>query len=252
MILGAQLYTVRSFIQTETDIRRTLQKIAAMGYTTIQVSAMGKIEPERLREICDELSLRIALTHASPERILHDTEEVIREHDILGCRYIGIGGMPEKYRTPDWYAHFAPDYRQAAKRIAEAGKTFMYHNHNFEFAKIGGKRMIERLLEDFAPEEMGITLDTYWVQAAGADVCEWIGILKDRLHCVHLKDMAVRGMEPIMAPVMEGNMNFKAILNALEQAGTTEYLLVEQDTCEGSPFDCLDTSYKNLAAAGYR
>ncbi|OAX48298.1 hypothetical protein gpAD87_09020 [Paenibacillus sp. AD87] len=42
MILGAQLYTVRSFLQTEKDIKRTLQKIAEMGYTSIQVSAIGK------------------------------------------------------------------------------------------------------------------------------------------------------------------------------------------------------------------
>lgn len=212
---------------------------------------MGKIEPQTLRAICDELSLKIALTHTSADRILNETDKVIEEHDILGCDYIGIGGMPEKYRSLDWYGYFAQDFRQAARRMADAGKLFMYHNHNFEFEKIDGKRLIERLIEDFSPEEMGITLDTYWVQAAGADVCEWIGKLKDRIACVHLKDMAVRGMDQLMAPVMEGNMNFPAIMKALEQANT-KYLLVEQDTCQGSPFDCLQTSYNNLAALGYR
>lgn len=252
MILGAQLYTVRTFTQTETDLRRSLRKIAEMGYTTVQVSGTGRVDPETLKAMCDELSLRIVLTHVSPDRLINETEAVIREHEVLDCPYIGIGGLPDKYRTNDWYSHFADDFRDAARQIAAAGKLFMYHNHNFEFEKIGGKRMIERLVEDFSPEEMGITLDTYWVQAAGADVCEWIGILKDRLHCVHLKDMDVRGMTPVMAPVMEGNMNFKAIMKALEQAGTVKYLLVEQDTCEGSPFDCLQTSYNNLATLGYR
>lgn len=50
---------------------------------------------------------------------------------------------------------------------------------------------------------------------------------------------------------MEGNLNFSAILSLLEKTDC-EYLLVEQDTCQGSPFDCLKTSYDNLAAAGYR
>ncbi|WP_442048090.1 sugar phosphate isomerase/epimerase family protein [Paenibacillus sp. 2TAB19] len=251
MILGAQLYTVRSFIQTEEDIRRSLKKIADMGYKSIQVSAMGKIEPQTLRAICDELSLKIALTHTGFDRIVNETDKVIEEHDILGCDYIGIGGMPDKYRTMDWYDYFAKDVRKAAGTIAQAGKLFMYHNHNFEFEKIDGRRMIERLIEDLSPEEMGITLDTYWVQAAGADVCEWIERLQDRLHCVHLKDMAVRGMEQLMAPVMEGNMNFPAIMKALEKTNA-KYLLVEQDTCQGSPFECLQTSYNNLAALGYR
>ena len=54
-----------------------------------------------------------------------------------------------------------------------------------------------------------------------------------------------------MAPVMEGNMNFEGILAALE--GTScKYMLVEQDVCQTSPFDCLKTSYDNLAKAGYR
>ncbi|GLX70089.1 sugar phosphate isomerase/epimerase family protein [Paenibacillus glycanilyticus] len=254
MILGAQLYTVRSFLQTEKDIRRSLQKIAEMGYKSIQVSAIGNIRPEILKEICDELSLQIALTHTNADRILNETERVIEEHDILGCNYIGIGSMPDKYREPDWYDYFAADFRKAAGKIAEAGKLFMYHNHHFEFEKFkqwNGKRLIERLMEDFSPEEMGVTLDTYWVQAAGADVCEWIGKLKDRLHCVHLKDMAVRGTEQLMAPVGEGNMNFPAILKALEQTNA-KYLLVEQDVCQTSPFECLQTSYNNLAALGYR
>lgn len=252
MILGAQLYTVTSYIQTEKDIRYTLKSIANMGYTTVQVSGMGKIAPTILREICDELSLKIVITHTNPERILNETDQVIREHEILGCDYIGIGGMPEKYRTAAWYEHFAMDFKEPAKKIADAGKLFMYHNHNFEFEKIGGKRIIERLLEDFSPEEIGITLDTYWVQAAGADICEWIEILKDRIHCVHLKDMTVKGFQQLMAPVLEGNINFQAVLEAIEKAGTTKYLLVEQDVCQGSPFDCLQTSYNNLAKLGYR
>lgn len=252
MKLGAQLYTVRSYIQTEKDIRRSLERIANIGYKSIQVSAMGSIAPEALRSVCDELGLEIALTHVSADRLLNDTEALIREHDILGCRYIGLGGLPDKYRTEEWYDCFAEDFRGPARTIADAGKLFMYHNHNFEWQKLGGKRMIERLIEDFTPQEMGITLDTYWVQAAGADVVEWIGKLADRIHCVHLKDMDVRGLEPIMAPVMAGNMNFPAILDALRQAGTTRYMLVEQDTCQGSPFDCLQTSYDNLAALGYR
>lgn len=249
MRLGAQLYTVRSYIQTEADLRRTLRKIAKMGYSEVQLSAMGKFDPAAVRAICDELSLKIVLTHTGADRILNETDEVIREHDVLGCRYIGIGGMPEKYRSAAWYGYFAEDFREAAKKMAAAGKLFMYHNHNFEYEKIGGVRMIERLLEDFAPDEMGVTLDTYWVQAAGADVCEWIEIMKDRVHCVHLKDMAVNGMTPIMAPVMEGNMNFPAILKALEGTAA-KHLIVEQDTCQGSPFDCLQTSYVNLSRLG--
>lgn len=252
MILGAQLYTVRNYIQNEKDIRFTLEKIANMGYTTIQVSAMGAINPEVLKQICDELSLKIVLTHINPDRILHDTEQVIKDHIVLGCDYIGIGCMPDKYRTSEWINHFAMDFKEPAKIIADAGKLLMYHNHDFEFEKFNGKRLIEILMDDLSPKEMGVTLDVYWLQAAGGDICEWLETLKERIHCVHLKDMTIRGGKQIMAPVMEGNINFKGILEKIKALNTTKYLLVEQDICEGSPFDCLQKSYTNLVNMGYK
>lgn len=71
----------------------------------MQLSAIGGgIRPEKVREICDRLNLKIVVTHIDFNRILFDTEKLIEEHDILGCDYIGLGSMPEQYRgidTPD-------------------------------------------------------------------------------------------------------------------------------------------------------
>lgn len=253
MEIGAQLYTLRNYIQTEKDIELSLNKVAEIGYKTVQVSAMGKIDPKKLKGICDGLGLKIVLTHTAPDRIMNETEKVIEEHDILGCKYIGIGMMPEKYRDSVWLPQFTADYMPAAEKTAKSGKLLMYHNHAFEFTKFGGKRVIESLMEDFSPELLGFTLDTYWVQFAGADCLEWIDRLSDRIPCVHLKDMGISadGWKNKMAPVGEGNMNFEAIMQKLELYGNTEYALVEQDTCEESPFVCLEKSFKNIKAMGY-
>lgn len=252
MKTGAQLYTVRDYIQTEKDFAYTVKKIAEIGYTTLQISAIGKnISATRIRNICDEYGIKIVLTHSNPDRILYDTDALIEEHQIMGCDYIGIGCMPDKYRSAHWISHFADDYLEPARKIAAAGKLLMYHNHHFEFEKFHGKYMLEYLLEAFAPNELGITLDTYWIQAAGGDVCQWIEKLENRIPCVHLKDMSVEQSSPHMAPVMEGNMNFPAILHALESS-CCKYLLVEQDICQTSPFDCLKKSYENLSALGYK
>jgi sugar phosphate isomerase/epimerase len=252
MKTGAQLYTIRKFTQTEKDIERSMKRVADMGYKTVQLSAMGPIAPQRMREICDENGLDIVLTHTDAIRILYDTEAVIKEHDIYGCDLIGIGSMPEKYRSEDWIDYFKADFGPAVKKIANAGKLFMYHNHDFEFAKINGRNFIERLTEQFSADEMGFTLDTYWVQAGGADVCYWIDQLKGRLPAVHLKDMAITpDRDRQMAPIGAGNLNWPAIFDAFAKAGT-RYMLVEQDTCVGSPFDCLQASYDFLAKAGYR
>ena len=53
-----------------------------------------------------------------------------------------------------------------------------------------------------------------------------------------------------MAVVGEGNINFDRVLEKAA-AGGTEYLLIEQDDCNGEdPFDCLHRSLKYLRARG--
>ncbi|MCL2057634.1 MAG: sugar phosphate isomerase/epimerase [Oscillospiraceae bacterium] len=254
MVLGAQMYNVRQFTQTEGDLDISLKKVAEIGYTTVQISGIGGgIPAERVRALCDKHGLAVVLTHMNADRIIYDTDAVIRENEIMGCDYIGIGMMPERYRCDAWLERFPADYLPAARKIAAAGKQFMYHNHEFEFCKINGKRVMDFLMESFSPSEMGFTIDTYWVQAGGGDVCDWIAKLRGRIPCVHLKDMDVLpDRKAVMVPIMEGNLNFPKILDALKADGGVKYLLYEQDHCAESPFICFEKTYKNLSALGYR
>lgn len=256
MRLGAQLYTVRAFTQTLEGFSETLKKVAEIGFRVVQVSGTCAYDAEWLAERLAENGLSCAITHTPPQRIEKETDAVLREHTIFGCRYIGIGMAPGGMERQDWYDDFVKTFRPVAHKIAAAGSLLMYHNHNIEFARTGRGReiILERILTDFTPEELGITLDTYWVQAGGGDPVWWLKHLCGRVPCIHLKDMAFvpgNGLQGArMAPVYEGNLNFDAILTAAEEAGTS-YLLVEQDDCYGEdPFACLKKSYENLRAVG--
>lgn len=252
MKIGAQLFTVRDFTQTVSDFALTIKKIAEIGYQTVQLSAVGKeVTNEIAGEICKEHGISIVLTHSDCDRILHDTKQLIKEHEKMECRYVGLGAMPEKYRDSEWFPQFVKDFKEPARMIKEAGMQFMYHNHDFEFEKKKGGTLMERLLDAFSPEELGITLDTYWVHSAGCDVQQWISLCNDRISCIHLKDISMAGLKPHMAPVMEGNMNFPGIMESLKES-CCEYALVEQDICRESPFICLEKSYKNLKTLGYQ
>ena len=253
MQIGAQTYTIRQYTQNEADFRSSMKKLSDIGYTTVQLSAVGAFPPQLMRDVCDENGLKIVLTHTDPERMLTDPEGVIADHQVMGCDYIGIGMMPERYRSPQTVRQFTADYSVPAKKMHDAGKLLSYHHHNLEWEKSdAGQTMLDIMLEGLPPELMGITLDTYWVQAAGADVCGTIKKLADRIPCVHLKDMSVKGFEQRMAVVGEGNLPFPEILKLLEELGKTKYLLVEQDNCYGEdPFACLERSFHYLKGRGY-
>ena len=258
MTIGAQLYTVREFTQNERDFDECIKKIAAIGYTCVQVSAVGPMPPETIRSVCDRHGVRITITHTDPSRVLGDTENVIAEHKILDAEFIGIGGLPQKYRGGvEAIESFAADYTPAAEKIAAAGMKFMYHNHNFEFEKYGGALIIDRLAESFPNELMGFILDTYWAQAGGADPAHYIERYAGRVEAIHFKDMKIITGEDgharqRMCPVLEGNLNWPAIFTACGAAGV-RYAFIEQDDCYGeSPFDCLELSFKNLNGYGYK
>lgn len=252
MQLGAQTYTIRTYTQSERDLARALKKVRAIGYQTIQLSAVGPIAPKRIKELCDDNGLAVVLTHTPEPRFLNDLSAVIDEHLMYGCKYVGLGGMNEKYRSQEGLDDFEEDFAPVMQQLKAAGLKFMYHNHAFEFVKFAdGRPMMEHLLGRFSPDLMGVTADTYWLQVGGVDVVQWLKAHREWLPCVHLKDLAMAGNEPRMSPVLEGNMNFEGILAELKQNGVTEHILVEQDTCYESPFVCLEKSYRNIRKLGY-
>lgn len=253
MLIGAQSYTVRESTQNEADFRLAMKRIADIGYTSVQLSAIGPIAPEVCRAVCDEHGLQIVLTHTNADRMLSDIAGVIADHEVMGCDYVGIGMMPERYRSAETVGGFVKDYLPVAKALRDSGKLLMYHNHHLEWTRVDARRnMLDVLLEGFSADLMGITLDTYWVQAAGADISDTLIALKDRIPCVHLKDMTVQGMEQRMAPVGEGNIPFPKILALLKELGGTRFALIEQDHCYGEdPFDCLKRSFDYLKEQGY-
>ena len=114
MKIGAQLFTVRTFCQTEKDLGRTLEAIAKMGYEEVQISAIGPIPAKRVRALCDANGLKIVLTHNPEQKFTDGIDALIEDHQTYGCKYVGLGMMSEKYRCEGWLDHFVEDFMPAA------------------------------------------------------------------------------------------------------------------------------------------
>ncbi len=251
-VVGAQLYTVREFTQTLPGVAETLNKVADIGYTAIQISAFGPVDPQEVARLVQDSGLTVAGTHVSWDRFLNELDAVIAEHKMWRCEHAAIGGLftPE-YRGPDGLKRFLDELAPVAERLAQEGIDFSYHNHNHELVRYGEKTWLEMLYEQAPPEMLKAEVDTYWIQAGGGDPAAWVRKCAGREPLLHLKDMAVTPeREQRMAEIGEGNMNWPAILEAAEE-GDVEWYLVEQDNCYGrDPFESLAISYRNLQAMG--
>ena len=253
MKIGAQFYTIRDFCKNLDDLALSMRKVADIGYTTIQLSATCEFDPQWMAQQLAATGLRCVVTHVAPTKLQEDTVKVCQDHKVYGCENVGLGFVSfKKDPVEELYQNFVDTYKPVAKTIRDNGRYFMYHNHNSEFRKIDGKPILRKMAEDFAPDEMGFILDTFWIQAGGANPADCIREFAGRIPCIHLKDFRYDATEikNSICAIGDGNINFDAVAAAAEDSGV-KYMLVEQDNCHGEdPFSCLRRSYEYLKAMG--
>ena len=245
----AQLYTLRNYCKTANDLAETFKKVKNIGYEAVQVSAIGPIDPVQVKKLADKEGLKIAATHVSYDRIKNDFDALVKEHKLWECEYIGLGGMPGQYRTSkEGFKTFAKEFSEIAKRFQDNGLSFIYHNHNFEFEKFDGVTGMEILLKETNPTTFNFEIDTYWVQAGGANPTDWVKNVKGRMDVVHFKDMAIVNGKQVYAEIGQGNLNWSSIINACKEIGVKWYC-VEQDECLRDPFESMAISFEYLKNA---
>jgi sugar phosphate isomerase/epimerase len=250
-VLAAQLYTVRDFTKTAEDLAVSLKKVKEIGYTAVQVSAIGPIPDAEVKKMVDDLGLKIIITHTAYPKLWNETDAVISQHKLWGCLNVAIGSMPGEYREAGeaGFRRFAAEATQVGEKLAKAGLTFSYHNHSFEFVKFGKRTGLDLLFEESDPRYLQAEIDVYWVQHGGADPAAWVRKMGGRMPVVHLKDMVILEGKQTMAEIGEGNLNWPAILGACKET-KVEWYAVEQDICQRNPFESLKISYDNLKAMG--
>ncbi|BDI32031.1 sugar phosphate isomerase [Capsulimonas corticalis] len=256
--LAVQTYTLRDFTKNAEGFARSLEKIRAIGYPAVQLSAVGAMAGEapevsaaEARRMLDDNGLRCIATHRDWTRLTQNTDEEIEFHQTLGCDYAAIGGLPGNYSSdgPAGFLAFLRDSAPVIRRLKDAGIRFGYHNHSWEFERVSARPGDKHTLLDIFLEEGGpeffLELDLYWVSHAGVNPERFVERGHGRLPVIHVKDKGVIGHETLMTPVGEGNLDWTHLLPACAAAGV-EWYVVEQDECRRDPFDCLASSYQFL------
>jgi len=254
--LAAQLYTVRDFTKTAADFQRTLEKIRAIGYRAVQISAVGamsgdtpEVSATDARQMLDDLGLACIATHRSWDSLSGGTEREIAFHQTLGCDFCAIGGLPGGYQAMGdfGYSAFVRDAAPVIAALKAAGIRFGYHNHALEFARPtpDSAALFDTFIEQ-GGRDFCLEVDVYWAAHAGLNPERLIERCAGRVPVIHIKDKEMVGQEAVMAPVGEGNLDWPHLLPACAAAGV-EWYAVEQDECRRDPFDCLRSSFEFLS-----
>lgn len=248
--LGLQIYSVRNYMTDEAGIRDTFRRLARIGYTEIQTAGALCCSVEAYRAAMDDNGFTCIGTHCNLPQDVDDIGEYVKFHQTLGTTRAGIGGFFNIDKL-EKLMEFIEKVNRLTANLASCGMQFTYHHHAHEFAKLSdGTRIIDYLLRELDPR-VGIVLDTYWLQAGGVSITEWLEKLAGRCDVLHLKDFAVTpgSNNSFITECGNGNINFAEVLKVAEQTGV-RHLCVEQDTWPLG-FDsvdyCMRKSFEHLA-----
>ncbi len=270
--IAVQLYSVRD--EMAADFEGTLRKIKEFGYDGVEFAGLFDRKPEDIKNLLAEIGLVPVSAHVAYAEMMADIEGVMSAYATIGCKYIVIPYMTDEYRPN------APKFDEACENMKVLGKaanahglTLLYHNHDFEFVKMGDEYGIDVMYSRVPACCLQTELDTCWVNVAGEDPANFVLKYTGRAPVVHLKDFHMPAVKPEkmyaligiddgkaeeekseddvfgFRPVGYGMQDMPSIIAASEKAGA-EWLVVEQDnpSMGKSPLECVKMSIDYLHA----
>src|SRR5207245_399172 len=172
---------------------------------------------------------------------LYTVRRALEDALVIGRRDVVVRWLPPaERRSLDGYKRVARLFNRAGAVARDLGLQFAYHNHDFEFARLGGRVPYDVLLAETDPKLVALELDLYWITKGGGKPLAYFARYPGRFHMVHVKDMdktRARGS----AAVGRGVTGFKKIFARSAQAGIKHYF-VEHDQ-PADPFASIEASF---------
>jgi sugar phosphate isomerase/epimerase len=244
--IAVQLYSVRK--DCESDLPGTLQAIADMGYAGVEFAGYYGREAAEIRQMLDDLGLKVAGTHTGLSTLLGgELPRTVEFNRVLGNRFLIVPGLPEERRNSrDAWRATAELFTQLAGETSAAGMRVGYHNHSVEFTAMDGELPWDTFFGTTSPDVV-MQLDTGNALHGGADPVFFLERYPGRATTVHLKEYSATNDKALIG---EGETRWDDLFHACETVGATEWYIVEQESYAYPPLDCIARCLDNLEKMG--
>ncbi len=252
--VALQLYSVRN--DAKRDFYGTLKAVKEMGYDGVEFAGLYEQTPGEIRDMCREVGLVPVAAHLPLAETMAQLEEILDYYQAVGCKYVGIPYLPEEYRPgKEKFEEILAFIRKIGEAAKSRGMVLQYHNHDFEFVKVGDRYGLDMIYEEVEADLLKAQLDTCWVAVGGEDPAAYLRKYAGRFFTVHLKDYEIDDAGEVkLKHLGGGRQDFKSIVEASLEGGA-KWLIVEQDwPSKGyTPMECakLSIDYLTELLAGF-
>ncbi|RUS45657.1 sugar phosphate isomerase/epimerase [Cohnella sp. AR92] len=246
---GIQMYSVRDLCQQ--DYLGTIRKIADIGYKNVELAGYYGVSAKELKAALADAGLTANSAHIGLNYNESISEQVKRQLEYaqeLGLKRYIVPFYPlQEETTEDGLAKMASILTEAAEIVTAGGLEFGYHNHAFEFAKIGGVAAIDLLFERLSPELVFAEFDLGWVKVGGEDPAAYLRKYEGRVPVVHAKDFKADGTD---TEIGRGTVDWDSALQAAEETGV-EYVIIEQEHYDVGSLESAKLNYAWFKERGW-
>ena len=243
--LGLQLYSVRK--DCAKDLPGVLKAVAAMGYDGVEFAGYYGRTAAELRKLLDDNGLVCCGTHTGLDTLLGDSfGETVAFNKTLGNKFLIVPGLPHK-RLASRQATLdtAKLFNQLAAKAKPLGMFVGYHAHGGDFKKLDGETSWDILFSNTTPDVV-MQLDLGNCIGGGGDPIAVLKKFPGRSLTIHLKEHGGKKG----AVIGEGDVDWKTVFRLCEKTGKTEWYVVEQESYDGTPLECVKRCIENLRKMG--
>jgi len=243
--LGCQTWPVRNTISK--DLEGTLHNLAGMGYQRIELCSppgykalgfgrLAAMPAPELRGKIEAAGLRCESCHFGPTELVDNFDDRLAWAREMGLKQMIISTfwLPKTATMADWMKS-VDRANKIGERTASAGIQLGFHNHDFEFHKIDGELIYDRLLKEFDPKLVKLQFQVS-VISLGYRAADYFEKYPGRFISVHLQDWSPSLKKEVA--IGQGEVDWKNLFAAAKGAGVKNYFVeLEGDDLKNSvPF----------------
>lgn len=252
---GLQMYSLRD--ESERDMMGTLEKVAEIGFKTIEAAGYFNATPDCLREKADSLGISIpstlvALNFKELGKLQSDFARQVKMAEELGVSYIVVPWIPlQESPSMEDIIFLSGVLKRCGEQAQKAGIKLGLHNHEYEWKLVDGKPAYDRIMESVSAEselsELLIpALDVGYFMLAGGDLQDFLERYRGKVPIAHIRDFKSGRMDTELG---EGVLHCEQYIRELERAGV-QFLFVEQENFEGSSLQSAESNFQFLQKMG--
>jgi sugar phosphate isomerase/epimerase len=186
--IGLQLYSLRREIPK--DVPGSMALISSWGIREIEGGGSYNMTMDDYKALVKKNKLKMVSIGADFNELAKDPAKVVANAKAFGAKYVMCAWIPHNgtdFTLADT-ENAIEVFNRAGKVLAEAGITFCYHAHGYEFRPHEDGTLFDLMAKKMDPKYANFEMDVFWVKHPGQDPVALLKKYPNRFPLMHLKD----------------------------------------------------------------